>query len=82
MSAITIADLAKFRLGRDAVSGSDFGEASLPIMGGCEVCYASIAAYNAYPSLSGFIRCAAHIGDDGWESAEEADAAIFDEVRQ
>lgn len=77
---ITLKDLASYLLGREAVNGADYGEVGLPIMGGCEVCYASIAAYNAYPSKSGFIRCAAHIGDDGWESAEEAAREIFEEA--
>lgn len=79
MSAITIADLAEFRLGRKAIHGGDFAEALLPIYGGCQICAASIAAYNAYPSKSGFIRCADHIGNDGWENAKEANDAILAE---
>jgi len=49
----------------------------LEMLGGCELCAASIAAYNAYPSKSGFWRCRHCIGDSGWETVEEANAALF-----
>ena len=77
---ITVLQLAEYRLSRPAVTGSDFEEAGLPMLGGCEVCHASIAAYNACPSTSGYIRCASGcIGDSGWTSVEEANHAIFEE---
>ena len=81
---ITIFDLALFRLGfpedEDSLTGEDFEKAGLEVLGGCEVCGASLAAYNACPSKSGFWRCASGcIGDDGWSSVEEANAAIFGE---
>lgn len=76
--SITILELASHRLGRDASNGADFAEAELPIMGGCECCGASIAAYNACPSKSGYLRCAnGCIGDAGWDDVIEAEAAIF-----
>lgn len=75
---ITIQDLATYRLGRNAITGGDFERAGLPIMGGCEICHATIAAYNACPSTSGYLRCAADcIGDDGYESVFAANGAIF-----
>lgn len=75
---ITILQLAEHRLGRPAVNGQDFEDAGLALLGGCEVCAAGLAAYNACPSKSGSWRCASGcIGDTGWESVEEANAAIF-----
>jgi hypothetical protein len=75
---VTILTLAEHRLGREARTGADFTEAGLPIMGGCEGCGASIAAYNAYPSVTGYLRCADCIGDLGYADAQHANEAIFD----
>jgi len=74
---ITAMELAEFRLGREARTGTDFEEARIPIMGGCSVCGASIAAYNAYPARDGYWRCEDHIGEDGWEDVAEASRDIF-----
>lgn len=81
---VTVFDLARHRLGglhKDiTMTGADFQRAGLPMMGGCEVCHATVAAYNSCPSTSGYIRCASGcIGDDGYLTVEEADAAIFGE---
>lgn len=80
LTAVSILDLAKHRLGRDPVTGADFAEAGLAIFGGCEDCGASIAAYNAYPSRTGYWRCEDCIGDLGFATVEEANAAIFHTV--
>lgn len=77
---ITIQQLAEYRLGREAKTGDDFYDAGFEILGGCQSCGASIAAYNAYPSKSGYWKCADCIGDDGWTSVEVACLAIFGEV--
>jgi hypothetical protein len=69
-SPITIMEAATHMLGRSAMNGADYQEAGLPIMGGCEHCGASIAAYNAYPSTSGYLRCADCIGPDGYATAD------------
>jgi hypothetical protein len=69
---ITICDLADFRLGHKAENGQDFYDANLNIMGGCQVCHASIAAYNAFPSKTGYWRCKDCIGDLGFHTAQEA----------
>ena len=74
---VTILDLATYILGRPAETGQDFLDAELPIMGGCEGCYASIAAYNAYPSHSGYLRCKDCISQDGFATVEQARAFIF-----
>lgn len=83
---ITIHELAEYRMrqagtleeGQTTFSAADYYAAGLDILGGCEICSASIAAYNACPSRSGFWRCwNGCIGDDGYKTVEEADAAIF-----
>jgi hypothetical protein len=77
---VSLLELATARLGRVCANGADFEAAQLPIMGGCEVCGATVAAYNAGPSTSGYIRCLnGCIGDDGFATTDEAEVAIFGE---
>lgn len=79
---ITVLDLATHRLGRDATTGGDFEEAGLPIMGGCCICGATVGAYNACPSKSGYLKCRnGCIGDDGWETVQEANKDIFENAQ-
>lgn len=80
---LTVLDIASAKLGREARNGADFDEVGLPIMGGCEVCGATVAAYNACPTRTGYLRCASGCVDDlgfrtvagfdGW-AAEQAAA--------
>ncbi len=77
--SITILQLAEHRLWREPVTGADFESAGLAIMGGCGVCGASIAAYNAHPSKAEVWKCSGCIGDDGYATVQEADAALFPE---
>jgi hypothetical protein len=83
MSAITVYDLAVHRLREqgliapdgevESLSGADFDRVGLPMTGGCEVCGASVAAYNSCPSKTGFIRCEnGCVGELGYETVEEA----------
>lgn len=65
---LTVLDLATQMLSRPARTGADFAEAGFDIMGGCARCEASIAAYNAYPSTSGYWRCAGCIDEDGFRT--------------
>jgi hypothetical protein len=79
---VTILQLALYRLGLPAdhpgsLDGAQFEGVGLPIMGGCERCHASIAAYNAHPSLTGFLQCSDCIADLGYATVEEANRAIF-----
>ena len=80
---ITILQLAEHRgAKRNAEGGledSEFHRVGLAIMGGCQCCHASIAAYNAYPSKSGFWKCADCICDDGWETVQQANQDIFED---
>ena len=77
---LTILDIATAKLGRPARTGADFAEAGFAIMGGCAGCEASIAAYNAYPSTSGYWRCADCIGDDGFRTLAGFDGWIAEEA--
>ena len=73
---VTIMELASHRLGRRAENGADYEEAGLPIIGGCVGCGATVAAYNAYPSKSGFLACADCIGEGGWDDVESAEIGL------
>jgi hypothetical protein len=77
---ITISQLADFILGKPAETGQDFQDLGLPMLGGCEVCHASIACYNACPSKTGYLRCRQCIGNLGYATLEEAKADLFPEV--
>ena len=76
---ITIQALVEWKLKREATCGDDFAEAGFEMMGGCEVCGAMLAAYNAHPSWSGFWRCKYCIGDTGWTDVEDAAKTILAE---
>lgn len=80
---ITILDLAMFRGCKDDGSGvscCDVEDTGLPFIGGCSECGACVACYNACPSRSGVLKCAGGcIGTDGYDSAEEANMALFPE---
>jgi hypothetical protein len=79
---VTILELAAFRLGRPleggCFTGEDLNRAGLPMLGGCAVCGATIAAYNAAPSKSGYLKCAEGcIDDDGFWTVDEANRFLF-----
>lgn len=71
---ITVMKWAEHRLGREASTEADFTEAGLQMMGGCRGCGATLAAYNAYPSKSGYWACGDCISYDGFGSCEEAES--------
>lgn len=71
---ITIMDVATARGAKEvdgAICGGEFERLDLPFWGGCQVCGESLAAYNMYPSKTGFVRCKRCLGDFGFESVEE-----------
>jgi hypothetical protein len=77
---ITILQLAEHRGAKPnangAFSADEIERVGLPFMGGCEVCGATIAAYNACPSKTGYLRCLNDcIGDNGYETCEQAESA-------
>lgn len=77
---ITILDLA-IHLGAKPEEGGGYSGAELErvgfaIIGGCARCEATIAAYNAHPTTTGFWCCSACVGDSGFATVEDAAAAI------
>lgn len=72
---VTILDIAKARgLNPDHATGEAFEKVGLAIMGGCQRCHATIAAYNAYPSRTGYWLC----GDCIDERTGFADVLLFE----
>ncbi len=69
---ITILVYVKSQLGeQDSYSAEDFYDTGVDIMGGCEICAATITGYNAYPSTSGYWRCADCIGATGFATVDD-----------
>lgn len=82
IAPVTIHELALYRLGlptsTSELNGAQFEEAGLAILGGCEVCGATLAAYNACPAKTGYWRCMNDcIGSEGWTDVREANMEIF-----
>jgi len=73
---ITILDYVKSKVGeKDSYPAEDFYSNGVELLGGCEHCHATIAGYNAYPSTSGYWRCADCIGGAGFATVEEFERA-------
>jgi hypothetical protein len=69
---ITILDYVKSAVGdKDFYTAEDCLASGVDILGGCQSCHATIAAYNAYPSTSGYWRCADCIGDTGFATVAD-----------
>jgi hypothetical protein len=74
MPFVTCLDVALARGARrdenGAITGSEFDRVGIPLFGGCLTCGASIAAYNAYPTTTGYLRCAGCVesAGDGYET--------------
>ena len=69
---ITILDYVKSVVGdKDLYTAEDCLASGVDILGGCQGCHATIAAYNAYPSTSGYWRCADCIGNDGYATVAD-----------
>jgi hypothetical protein len=49
----------------------DIEDVGLPFFGGCQVCHASIACFNAYPSKTNYLRCRSCIGGLGFATTDE-----------
>jgi hypothetical protein len=63
---ITILDYVESKVGRKVTyTAADFASNGVEMIGGCELCAATIGACNAYPSTSGNWRCAGCIGYAG-----------------
>ena len=74
---ITILDYVKSVVGdKDFYTAEDCLISGVDILGGCQRCAATLAAYNAYPSTSGYWRCADCIGDTGYATVANFTAAL------
>lgn len=77
MTALEIATILCSREGLpEPKTGEDFAAVGIPILGGCQRCGATIAAYNAHPQKNGFWACGDCNADpiitmDDWEVAVE-----------
>ena len=56
---------------KDFYTAEDCLISGVDIIGGCQACAATIAIYNAYPSTSGYWRCADCIGDTGFATVTD-----------
>ena len=86
MATVTILELALSRGLVESEGGGYSAEAieatGLPFMGGCALCGACIAAYNAAPTKSGFLMCAKECADGhGFATIEEAEAFLAETPR-
>lgn len=69
---ITILDYVKSVVGdKDFYTAEDCLISGVDIIGGCQTCAATIAVHNAYPSTSGYWRCADCIGDTGFATVTD-----------
>jgi hypothetical protein len=69
---ITIFDYVKSVVGdKDFYTAEDCLITGVDVIGGCQACAATIAIYNAYPSTSGYWRCAGCIGDTGFATVTD-----------
>ena len=76
MTHITVLDVAKARGvkedDRGCINASEFERVGLPVIGGCACCQATIAAYNAAPTKTGYLMCAEECAEGrGFETVEE-----------
>ena len=69
---ITILDYVKSVVGdKDLYTAEDCLASGVDILGGCQGCQATIAVYNAFPSIAGYWRCADCIGGDGFATVAD-----------
>jgi hypothetical protein len=74
---ITILDYVKSVVGdKDTYSAEDFHRSGVAMTGGCQLCAATIACYNAHPSKSGYWRCADCIGGSGFATVADFTASM------
>ena len=73
--SVTILDCAVARGAKPDEDGNitmgDIEDVGLPFFGGCQVCHASIACFNAYPSKTNYLRCRSCIGSLGFATTDE-----------
>jgi hypothetical protein len=77
---ITILDLAIYRgvhNDGNSITAREVEDVGLPFLGGCAECGAVICCGNAAPAIDGYLRCLSCIGDDGYNTVEEANFDNF-----
>ena len=75
---ITILDYVTSVVGpKDTYTDDDFFRNGVGTLGHCQRCAATIAACNAYPSTTGYWRCADCIGEDGFITVADFKARTF-----
>lgn len=74
---VTVLEVAAFELSRPFTRAIDFSTTGLPLAGECETCHRTVTCYKAYPTRAGHLRCAEHIGTDGWTDVGLADHEMF-----
>ena len=62
---------------KEQITADDCWKEGVDLIGGCEICGATIAIYNAYLSHSGYWRCGDCIGDTGWDNIKQALEDLF-----
>jgi hypothetical protein len=74
---ITTLDLARARGAKShpdhGITAAEFDRLDIPFFAGCQTCAASLGPYNAYPSITGFIRCKEHIEGCGFDTIARYD---------
>jgi hypothetical protein len=69
---ITILDYVRAQAGeKDVYTGEDFARNGVDMLGGCKDCGATLGPYNAYPSKTGYWRCANCIRNLGYATVDE-----------
>jgi hypothetical protein len=75
---VTILDYVKSQVGeKDSYPAADFHDHGVAIIGGCELCGATLGPYNAYPSATGCWRCGTCIGNTGYHTVAEFKVATW-----
>jgi hypothetical protein len=69
---ITILDYVKHVVGdKDIYDCHDFARSGVEMLGSCQSCHATIGPFSAYPSTTGYWRCADCIGNLGYSTVDE-----------
>lgn len=84
LTFVEVFDLLRAKDGKppagDTVSGDELAEYGISILGGCGHCQAQLAAYNGYPSKSGYWSCRECLSDeDGIYSLQDWEKMTVDE---
>jgi hypothetical protein len=79
LACVTVLDVALARGANKvdgAINGGEFARLGLPMLSGCEICHATLGPYNACPTRTGFIQCAACVAgsDQGFATVAAFEA--------